>query len=101
MQPLSFTPLEAALISFCSALIVGLIVRHFAGQNTVSCEECRQHREDFEAELEALREERAETAKKDKEDHAMILRMLRSIVCHLPLEPDKKESILNDNGGHK
>lgn len=96
-----FSPLEAALIAFCSALVVGLLVRHFGGRNKVSCEECQQHREEFDAELLALREERAETAKKDKEDHAMILRMLRSIVCHLPLAPDKKEAILNDNGGHK
>lgn len=96
-----FSPLETVLITFCSALVVGLIVRHFIGRDTVSCEACEKHRSALDAELDLLRSEQEETASKDKADHAMILRMLRSIVLHLQITSDKKESILNDNGGHK
>lgn len=94
-----FTPLETVLITFVSALVVGLIVRHFAGKNSVSCEQCLLHRQSFDADLEALRSAHEAAAKKDKEDHSMMLRMLRSIVVHLAIPTDKKEAILNDNGG--
>lgn len=96
-----FNPLETALITFLTALVVGLLVKHYAGRDTVSCEACQKHRDAMDAELDSLRSEQEEIAAKDKLDHAMILRMLRSIVLLLQIPSDKKEAILNDNGGHK
>ena len=96
-----FNPLETVLISFMSALVVGLLVKHYAGRDTVSCEACQKHRDAMDAEMDSLRTDQEEIAAKDKLDHAMMLRMLRSIVLHLEIPSDKKEAILNDNGGHK
>lgn len=86
------TYLETTLITLFASLIVGVIVRYVSGAGKVSCSDCDRRHAALDEELEAR-------AKKDKDDHAMMLRMLRSIVVHLPLAPDKKEAILNDNGG--
>lgn len=94
-----FTPLETVLITFASALVVGLIVRAVAGRNHMTCDQCQAHREALDEELDAVRAGHEAAGKKDKEDHAMMLRMLRSIVVHLDIPTDKKEAILNDNGG--
>lgn len=88
------TYLETTLITLFASLIVGLVVRYVSGSGKVSCSDCDKRHAALDDDLEAR-------AKKDKDDHAMMLRMLRSIVVHLPLASDKKEAILNDNGGGK
>jgi len=88
------TYLETTLITLFASLIVGLVVRYFSGAGKVSCSDCDKRHTALDGELEAR-------AKKDKEDHFMMLRMLRSIVLHLQIPSDKKEAILNDNGGSK
>ncbi|MBA4357372.1 MAG: hypothetical protein C0405_06565 [Desulfovibrio sp.] len=87
-----FTPLETALITFASALVVGILVRFVTSQKFVTCDDCEKHRGTFQEELEAV-------AGKDKADHGMMLRMLRSIVVHLNIPREKQEEILNDRGG--
>jgi hypothetical protein len=89
-----FTPLETILITFVSALVVGIIVRSVTAHKFVTCDDCEKHRGSFQEELDSI-------SAKDGKDHAMILRMLRSIVVHLEIPSDKKEAILNDNGGPK
>jgi hypothetical protein len=88
------TYLETTLIALFSSLIVGIVVRYVSGAGKVSCSDCDKRHAALDGELEAR-------AKKDKEDHSMMLRMLRSIVLHLEIPSDKKEAILNDNGGSK
>jgi len=86
------TYLETTLITLFVSLIVGLVVRYVSGAGKVSCLDCDKRHAALDEDMEAR-------ARKDKEDHSMMLRMLRSIVVHLPLASDKKEAILNDNGG--
>jgi len=98
---MTFTPLEAILLTFVTSLLVGIVVRAIAGRDHVTCKDCELHRQAFDDELAAVRAEHEAAVKKDKEDHAMMLRMLRSIVVRLEIPSDKKEAILNDNGGSK
>lgn len=86
------TYLETTLITLFVSLIVGLVVRYVSGAGKVSCSDCDKRHAALDEDMEAR-------ARKDKEDHAMMLRMLRSIVVHLAIPTDKKEAILNDNGG--
>lgn len=77
------TFLETALIALVASIASGLVVKHFTGKGKVDCEDCEKRHE------------------KDNEDHARMMRMLRSLITHSDMPPDKKEAILNDNGGPK
>ncbi len=88
------TALETALFSILSGIIVGLVVKFSIGTGKVSCQDCDKRHA-------ALDEELAAVAQKDKYDHAMILRMLRSIGVHLDIAPEKKVATLTATGAVK
>lgn len=88
------TSLETALIALLASIVSGLVVKFFVGQGKVNCSDCEKRHA-------ALDEDLAKSKEKDGEDHARIMRMLRSLITHSSMPPDKKEAILNDVGASK
>lgn len=77
MQQLILTPAELFLGAAFLSLLTAVTVRLLFGTKFVT------------------REEYA----KDREDHHLILRMVRALVVHSGIPDDKKEEILNDRRG--
>ncbi len=91
---MTLTPLEAALIALLASIVSSLVVKFFVGQGKVNCIDCEKRHAALDTDL-------ATTKKDDSEDHARIMRMLRSLITHSTMPPDKKEAILNDVGATK
>jgi len=93
---MEFTGLETILIGIVASGAGGVAMKVLFGNKSVSCKDCQEHRGQFRSELDAFAREQESRADKDKKDHGMILRMLRSIVLNLNIPAEKKEDILND-----
>jgi hypothetical protein len=91
---MTFSPLETVLITILASLVVGIVVNWVSGKSKVSCADCEKRHQAVNDELGSIKD-------KDHSDHAMMLRMLRSIVTNMELPNEKKEQILNDTGGSK
>jgi hypothetical protein len=91
---MSFSQLETALITTLTALAVGILVNWLSGRTHVSCDDCEKRHQAVNEQLNNIKD-------KDHSDHAMMLRMLRSIVTNMEISNEKKEAILNDTGGSK
>jgi|GEM_PF-2628264 len=111
---MEFTGLETTLIGLVTTGVGGVAMKVWFGDKKMSCKDCNARhelvnekvkaveekqdadREQFHDDLGALEEAQKERAEKDKADHGMILRMLRSMVVHSNISDEKKEEILND-----
>lgn len=102
---MTFSPLEALLLSTFTAIVGGVVVRMLASRHFVTKEQCRQNHQHENQEnvhllekLEELQNSVSAYQEDNKKRFNTLFRMVRGLIVHSELDKETRERILNENG---